>query len=53
MGLFGRLLRGLIESPEERTERYQRQIDEWDRREAEEALEEEYDEEDGIEDADY
>ena len=53
MGLLGRLLRSFGESPEERTKRYQRQIDEWDRQEAEEALEEEYDEEDGIEDADY
>lgn len=53
MGLIGRLLRGLVESPEERTERYQKKNDEWERQEAEEALEEEYDEEDGIEDADY
>ena len=41
MGLFGWFLRSITESPDERIERRQRKIDEWDRIECEEALEEE------------
>ena len=49
MGLFD----WLFALTDARLDRIQEKNDEWERQEAEEALEEEYDEEDGIEDADY
>ena len=55
MGLF-RFLLSIGETPEEKEARWnrkQQEFKEWEARQREDELEEEYDEIDGIEDADY